>query len=95
MFSLLVFQALLSGVGWPSSETPAAFDLIGVIGTIVEMIAHSIVGEAAAAALRHIVMRDQMFKGKVPPLELPRGGEDGGKQVCLRAGDKGAPGYSY
>ena len=55
MFPLLMVQALPLGVSGPSSKTVAAFYLVGVIATIVKVVAHSIVSEAAATAFRHSV----------------------------------------
>ena len=37
----------------PSSKAPTAFDLVVMICTIVEVIAHAIIGEGTATALRH------------------------------------------
>ena len=51
---LLVLQTEFPIVSGPAGETPAAFDLIGVVGAVVEMVADPIVGEGAATALRHL-----------------------------------------
>lgn len=53
MFGLLMLQAELSGVGRPSSIAPTAFDLVRMVGTIVEVITHAICGKGTATALRH------------------------------------------
>ena len=50
---LLVLQTEFPIVSGPAGETPAAFDLIGVVGAVVEMIADPVVGEGAATTLRH------------------------------------------
>lgn len=56
MLSLLVFQAKLSVVSWPSSETPAAFDFISMAGTVIEVVADGVIGiKGAATALIHRV----------------------------------------
>ena len=54
MLPLLVLQTEFPIVSGPAGETPAAFDLIGVVGAVVEMIADPVVGEGAATALRHL-----------------------------------------
>ncbi len=51
---LLVLQTEFPIVSGPAGETPTAFDLIGVVGAVVEMIADPIVSEGAATALRHL-----------------------------------------
>lgn len=50
---LLVLQSDFPIVRGPAGETPAAFDLIRVVGAVVEMIPYAVVGEGAATALRH------------------------------------------
>ena len=56
MLSLLMLKAQFPSVGGPSSPTPAAFDLVHVTSTVVEMVPYPIVGEATATALGHIVI---------------------------------------
>ncbi len=53
MFGLFMSQTELSRVCRPSSQAPTAFDLVQMVCTIVEVIAHAIVGEGTATALRH------------------------------------------
>ena len=53
MLPLLVLQAASSIVRRPARPTPAAFDFIGVLRGVVEMVAHAIAGKGAAAAGRH------------------------------------------
>lgn len=40
-------------MSWPALKAPATFDFVGVVGTVVEMVAHPIVSEGAAAAVGH------------------------------------------
>ena len=53
MLPLLVLQTEFPIMSGPAGETPAAFDLIRVVGAVIEMVADSVVGEGAATALRH------------------------------------------
>ena len=53
MFGLFMPQTQLSVVCRPSSIAPTAFDLVQMVGTIVEVITHAICGEGSATALRH------------------------------------------
>ncbi|KAL8805525.1 MAG: hypothetical protein Q9182_001894 [Xanthomendoza sp. 2 TL-2023] len=57
MLALLVLKTSFAIMRWPSKVTPATFDLIGMIGAVVEMISHAIVGKGAATASRHIGWR--------------------------------------
>ena len=53
MFGLFMLQTELPRVCGPSSIAPTAFDLVGVVCTVVEVITHAIGGEGTATALRH------------------------------------------
>lgn len=51
---LLVLQAKLTGVGRPSSITPATFDLIGMCKAIVQVLPNAIRVERPTTAMGHL-----------------------------------------
>ena len=53
MFRLFMPLTELSGVCRPSSIAPTAFNLVQMVGTIVEVITHAISSEGTATALWH------------------------------------------
>ena len=53
MLLFFVLYAELSIMSGPAGETPAAFNLVRMVGAVVEMITDTIGSERAATALRH------------------------------------------
>lgn len=53
MLGLFVCVSALPIVGWPSGEAPATFDFVRMLGAVVKVVADTVVGECAAAALGH------------------------------------------
>ncbi|KAL8893607.1 MAG: hypothetical protein Q9192_005100 [Flavoplaca navasiana] len=54
----------------PAGETPAAFNLIRMVGAVVEMVAYAIICERAATAIRHgEVMGDSVVYSAVGSIE--------------------------
>lgn len=62
MLALFMLQTLLSSVSGPSSPAPAAFNLIAVISTVVEVIAHTIVVKGTTTAGRHVCLEMQTLR---------------------------------
>ena len=75
MLFLLVRQAELSVVGWPSSVAPAAFDLVGMCVAVVVMLSKSLGFESPATACIHC--------GRGSKLETSVGWEDVNDKMFL------------
>ena len=54
MLLLFVPKAKFPVVGGPSSKTPAAFNLVDMVDTVIKVIPYTVVAERAAAAVRHV-----------------------------------------
>lgn len=53
VLALFVCEACFSSMGGPSSKAPTAFDLVLVVGAVVEMVADAVLSKAATTAFRH------------------------------------------
>lgn len=68
MFGLFMPKTELSCMRRPSSIAPTAFNLVQVVGTIVEVITDTICGKGTATAPRHGLLVPSILDGGVQRL---------------------------
>lgn len=53
VLALFVCETFFPSMDGPSSKAPTAFDLVLVVGAVVEMVADAVISKAATTAFRH------------------------------------------